>query len=561
MEVHKDLEKLILIYSLENAVKYDSIPDLGAVMGKIMAKDPELRKDAKEVSKIAKDTIDKVSMMGKEERERELKDLLKNFDFGGEERKKEKEMKLPDLDVKEGEKVVIRLAPNPNGPPTLGHARGIVSNGEYANVYDGEFILRFDDTDPRIKRPLLSAYEWYIRDCEWLGYKPDRIVTASGRMPIYYDYAEELIRLGKGYVCFCDRESFKVLKDRGEACPHRDQSVEDNLDYWNRMLSGEYREGEAVLRIKTDMKGENPALRDFVVFRIIYKEHPKVGKKYCVWPMLDFESAVEDHLLGVTHIIRGKDLMDGERKQRFIYRYFDWIYPKTIYWGRMKIHEFGKFSKSSIKKGIDEGIYDGWDDPRLPTILAMRKRGISPEAIRNFMIKLGVGNSDISISMKNIYAENRKIIDPKVNRYFFVCDPIELEVKGAEERTARVPLHPNFPERGVRELKVKDRILIARKDYERFSRKGSTVRLKNLYNIEIKGDRAFYAGERIEDIPIIHWLPDGFSKKMKVIAPERVYEGVGEEGMKSGEVVQLERFGYCRIDSVNDEIIAYFAHK
>jgi Glutamyl- and glutaminyl-tRNA synthetases len=137
----------------------------------------------------------------------------------------------------------------------------------------------------------------------------------------------------------------------------------------------------------------------------------------------------------------------------------------------MKIHEFGKFSKSSIKKGIDEGIYDGWDDPRLPTILAMRKRGISPEAIRNFMIKLGVGNSDISISMKNIYAENRKIIDPKVNRYFFVCDPIELEVKGVEERTARVPLHPNFPERGVRELKVKDRILIARKDYESFQEK------------------------------------------------------------------------------------------
>ena len=150
----------------------------------------------------------------------------------------------------------MRFAPNPNGAATLGSARGIVINSEYAKMYKGKFILRFDDTDPLLKRPMLEAYEWYIEDCEWLDATPDEVIVASERMDLYYRYGKELIERGLAYVCLCTQEEFKAYKERMRACPHRDADVETNMENWDRMLSGFYEEKEAVLRIKTDMANE-----------------------------------------------------------------------------------------------------------------------------------------------------------------------------------------------------------------------------------------------------------------------------------------------------------------
>ncbi|MFQ6072189.1 MAG: glutamate--tRNA ligase [Methanosarcinales archaeon] len=567
----EQIKKLIEKYALQNAIKYNKAPNVGAVMGKVMGKHPELRSKAKEIVPLVQSVLQE-KHLGIDSREwkRKLEEIDPSLI---EELSKTKEAKrgLPDLDgVGINEKVVMRFAPNPNGPPTLGSARGIIINHEYAKKYNGTFILRFDDTDPLTKRPILKAYSWYLEDCKWLRSEPDKVYIASERIPIYYEYAEKLIELNKAYVCFCKKEDFKTYKDAKKPCPHRNQSVEENMEYWKNMLKGVYEEGEAVLRIKTDIEHKDPALRDWGAFRIIKSvPHPRVGDKYIVYPLLDFESAIEDHLLGITHIIRGKELMDSERRQKYIYEYFGWKYPKTIHWGRMKIHEFGKLSTSALSRDIDSGKYSGWDDPRLPTLRALKKRGIQADAIKKFMIELGVTETDISLSLKNMYAENKKIIDKEANRYFFVWNPILMPIKNAKPTIAKPPIHPDKKE--YREIKVdKKAVYVCKEDIDKL-KIGDKIRLKDLYNIEIISKdplQGKYIGRDLdivkkEKMPIIHWCPMEYLEVV-VLGPDGNYDGIGEKGIAYAvdKVVQFERFGFVRVDSVaEDKVIAYFGHK
>ncbi len=542
-------------YIAQNAAKYGK-PNEKAVMGKIMAENPDLRKRAKEVLEIVRQCIEEFENLSDNEKQA----LIEKY--GKVEKKEEKkEYVLPPLEKAEKGKVVMRFAPNPNGPPTLGSARGIIVNGEYARMYDGKFIVRFDDTDPRTKRPMLEAYDWYLEDIEWLGYKPDEVIYASKRIPIYYEYAEKLIEMGKAYACFCSQEEFRKYRSAGIECPHRNMSIEDSLDAWQKMLEGSYEEGEVVIRIKTDMKHKDPAIRDWVAFRIIYESHPLVGDAYHVYPTLDFESAIEDYLCGVTHIIRGKDLIDSERRQRYIYEYFGWQYPITRHWGRVKIFEFGKLSTSALKEDIESGMYDGWDDPRLPTIRALRRRGFEPEAIRKFFLSLGVGENDVSISLKNLYAENRKIIDPKANRYFFVWDPVEIEIVNLpEEREVELPLNPSTDAK--RKLIGERRVYITKEDFERL--KGKLVRLKDFCNV-ILNEKAEFRGFELGDVKkgknIIHWLPVSAARRCRVVG-DKVWEGFAEANVarEVGRVVQFERFAFCKIESCNGEIVAIYTH-
>ncbi len=549
------MKELILKHVVRNAAKYGK-PNEKAIIGKIMAENPELRSKAKEVLEEIRKVIQEFEKLSEEEKE----ELFKKY--AEEKRERVEEKGLPPLENVRG-KVVMRFAPNPNGPPTLGSARGIIINHEYAKIYKGKFILRFDDTDPRTKRPLLEAYDWYVEDCEWLGAKPDEVVYASKRIPIYYEYAEKLIEMGKAYVCFCKREEFKKFKDSGVECPHRSATTEESLENWEKMLEGEFKEGEAVLRIKTDMQHKDPAVRDWVAFRIIYESHPLVGDAYFVYPTLDFESAIEDHLLGITHILRGKDLADSEKRQRYIYEYFGWEYPVVKLWGRVSIHEFGKLSTSEIRKGIEEGKYSGWDDPRLPTIRALRRRGFEPEAIRNFFISLGVGENDVSVSMKNLYAENRKIVEEKAERFFFVWNPVRIEIEGVEEREVRIPLHPKR-DIGFRVLRAGNSVYITRDDFEKF--KGKEVRLKEFCNILLRED---YTAEFIsyemkgakKGRNIIHWLPTENVLPCRVIGVEERSGLVESNVTRSvGKVVQFERFAFCKVEKIDGEVLAVYTH-
>ncbi|WP_348303813.1 glutamate--tRNA ligase [Methanothrix sp.] len=558
----EEIRELIEKYALQNAVKYNAAPNAGAVMGKLMGERPELRSRAKEVSPLIGEVLAEVKKTSPEEWKRRLEEIAPELLVQLSE-KKEPDKGLPKLEGAEGG-VVMRFAPNPNGPPTLGSARGIIVNSEYVKKYGGKFIIRFDDTDPVKKRPMPEAYGWYLEDCNWLGAHPDQVIVASERIEQYYPIAEELIRRGGAYVCRCPQAAFKEHKEKGIECIDRGQSIEENLELWKKMLDGTLKEGEAVLRVKTDMHHKDPAIRDWPAFRIVTAPHPLVGDKYRVWPLLDFESAVEDHLLGTTHIIRGKDLADSGSRQRYLYSYLGWEYPRVIHWGRVKIHQFGSFSTSKLRKAIEAGEYSGWDEPRVPTVRAMRCRGIRSEALRKFMIDLGVGETDISLSMDSIYAENRKLVDPEANRRFFVWEPVELEIEGDVPLMAHAPLHPT-DERGFREIPAGNRLFICRSDLEGF-RVGDNIRLKDLCNVQITSlepARARFLGKDMgKRIKIIHWAPaDGV--KVRVLKPDGMDEGLGEAGIAEelGKVVQFERYGFVRVNKIGEPILAYFAHR
>lgn len=562
-----DIREIIEKYALQNAVKYRAAPQVGAVMGKLMGEHPELRARAKEVSPLVASVLAEVARTSPEDWEKRLAEIAPELlaELG---EKKEPEKGLPALEGAE-DGVVMRFAPNPNGPPTIGSARGIIINSEYVRRYGGKFLLRFDDTDPVNKRPMLEAYGWYLEDSEWLGAVPDEVVIASDRLPKYYEIARELIRRGGAYVCRCDQATFKAKKDAATPCPHRNQSPEENMALWKEMMNGNFGPGEAVLRVKTEIAHKDPALRDWAAFRIVAADHPRTGEKYRVWPLLDFESGVEDHLLGVTHIIRGKDLMDSERRQRYLYDHMGWDYPTTIHWGRIKIHQFGSFSTSALRRALEVGEYSGWDDARMPTVRALRRRGIRAEALRKFMTDLGVGETDISISMDSVYAENRKIIDPEAKRRFFVKDPVTLEVEGDVPKIAKAPFHPTL-DLGFREIPAGPSILVSNDDLKDL-KVGGSLRLKDLCNIEIAALDPFRAQVIGTDphqakkmkLRIIHWAPED-GVPVRVMRPDGVDSGIGEAGIKDdiGKVVQFERYGFVRIDSASDdEVVAYFAHR
>lgn len=550
-------EEIIRKWAEQNRLQYGKASQ-PSVLGRVLSEAPEAKKDIKALLV----DIDRIVA--------EVNALSAGELSGGTEKKEKtpvSSLKLPN----DPKGVVMRFAPNPNGPPTLGSARGIVVNSELVRKYGGKFILRFDDTDPKTKKPMLEAYDWYLEDCTWLGAKPDEVYYASERIPNYYDVAEKLIGMGCAYVCFCAQAAFKELKDAKKPCPERETPPEKSLELWKKMLSGDFADGECVLRIKTDITHKDPALRDWVAFRIIREDHPRVDRKYVVWPMLDFESAIEDRLLGVTHIIRGKDLADSEHRQKFIYDYLGWKYPATMHWGKVRLEEFGKFSTSKLKESIAKGEYSGWDDPRVPTIRAMRRRGISAQAIRNLMIGLGLSDSEISISLENLFSENRKIMDATASRYFFVEDPVELTVIAAPAKTVKIPLHPSFKDRGYRELKVsadKDgatKVFISKKDADDLA-VGQKIRLMNLFNVVIGktggAPSAMYISDDSRDVHKIHWLPQEHAD-VTIVTPEGEVEGFCEQGctvLDVGVVIQFERFGFVRLDK-KVPLSFYFGHR
>ncbi|MCS7118796.1 MAG: glutamate--tRNA ligase [Archaeoglobaceae archaeon] len=548
------MRDIIMKHVAINSAKFGKA-DEKAVIGKVIAEKPELKAKAKELIQFVRECIKEFESMSEEQK----KELISRYSF--EKRILERELELPALpNAKKGE-VVMRFAPNPNGPPTLGSARGIVINGEYCKIYDGKYIMRFDDTDPKTKRPMIEAYDWYLEDMEWLGYNPDEIIYASKRIHLYYDYARKLIEIGKAYTCFCKKEEFKKFRDSGFPCSHRENEIERNLETWERMLEGRYGEGEVVLRIKTDMSHRDPAVRDWVAFRIIYTPHPLVGDAYFVYPTLDFESAIEDRLCKTTHILRGKDLRDSELRQRYIYNYFGWEYPITMHWGRVNVVEFGKLSTSLIKREIESGKYEGWDDPRLPTVRALRRRGITAEAIRKFFISLGLSESEVNISMKNLFAENRKIVDPEANRYFFVANPVEIEIENLpNENRVEIPLNPKKNEKRV--LNGEKFVYVSLEDFEKL--RGENVRLKDFCNVILDRKAKFVSYELLgakKGKNIIHWLPKSFAIKCRVLG-ENVWEGFVEKGVERevGRVVQFERFGFCKIEKAEKEILAIYTH-
>ena len=556
-----NLENDIYILALQNAVKNKAVPRAGAVLGSVMGAHPELRSQAKEINAMLPAILAKVEALSAEEREAQLRELNPEAIEKMHE-KKERIHELPTLPDAEGG-VVMRFAPNPSGPLHLGHARASVLNDYYVKKYGGKFYYRVEDTDPKRVDP--EAYDMVSEDLKWLGIGITDVVYQSDRFEIYYDLARELIKLGGAYMCDCDNAEFRDLKLKKQACPCRDLSVEENLKRFDDMLAGKYEEGQITMRVKTDIAHPDPAVRDFAAMRVLKEpKHPRKPEIF-VYPLMNFSVAVDDHLLGMTHVIRGKDHIANTRRQEYIYNYFGWKMPYFYHYGRMSIAGL-ELSTSGMRKGINEGLYTGWDDIHLGTLRALARRGIQAEAVRGAVVDIGMGDTDISFSWENLFAANKAIIDADADRYFFVPDAVEVTVSGAPEMTAHAPVYPNKPERGERLLPFTGKVLLPRAEVE----KGGMLRLKDLFNIRMTGDAsAEYAGEslaeaRKEKAPIIQWLPAEKAAPCSLLTPEGMQEGFAEPEVLNyeGKIVQFERVGFAKIDAVeNGKAVAYHTHR
>jgi glutamyl-tRNA synthetase len=559
-----DPKEILFLYALQNAVKHGGVPQAGAVMGMLMGAHPELRSRVTEVSGLAKEAIADVAALSPEERVALLQTRAPAM-YASLSLKHEHRKVLPDLERSE-KGVVMRFAPNPSGPLHIGHARAAVLNDAYVRQYGGRYILRIEDTDPKRVDP--DAYEMVVEDLKWLGLGITDTTTQSERLSLYYDLCRQLIEIAGAYVCTCDNEHFKELKQAKTACPCRDQSVEKNLKLWQKMLDHGFSEGQASVRIKTDLNNPDPAMRDFPAFRILdAPPHPKV--KAHVYPLMNFSVVADDHLLGVTHVIRGKDHIANTRRQQYIYDHFGWQVPVYRHYGRMGI-EGVVLSTSQMRRGINDGTYTGWDDIRLGTMRALARRGISPEAVRNAMLAIGIGDTDISFSWDNLYAENRKIVDPIANRYFFVPDPVTVTIEGGVRHTAHAMLHPGDTARGTRTLDFEGTVLVPKNEIVCGT---AMVRLKDLFNVKIAWDGMVplfsYGGDSLSDARaakahIIQWLPVQAAVPCTLLTQEGEIKGACELPVRTelGKVVQFERVGFARIDCADmSGIRAYFTHK
>ncbi|TFF96777.1 glutamate--tRNA ligase [Candidatus Thorarchaeota archaeon] len=576
-----DLQDEVRKAVLENAIKYDGKPDVKSVMGALLGSREDLRSRAKEVKELVTAAVADVSKMSLDAQTAELRKIAPELleaqepQDTGEDRELSE---LPGLD-KWG-KVVMRMAPFPSGPLHIGNARMAVLNDYYVKRYKGELILVFDDTigsAEKVVEP--DAFDLIPEGLEYLEVDYHRTVFKSDRLDLFYKYAVDLINKKEAYVCDCDAGVWrKKHKIKGKPCPCRLLSVEENMARWEKMLDGTYPERGAAVRLKTGMDNPDPAMRDHVILRISETDHPRVGTRYRVWPLLEYSWGIDDHELGVSHIVRGKDLVKEGNIEQHIWNIYGWKHPELLYYGRLHFQD-AKLSKSKSRREVMDGTYSGWDDPRTWSLQSLEKRGIDPQAVRKAMLDLGLSVVDINISMKSVYSENRKLKDAEAPRAFFVRSPLWVELTGIPEGTdkALVPVHPDFPDRGVREIPIevkKGRAVVGlqERDIEKMV-SGDLFRLKDFANFTLTmkepASASFHSvpveDAREADGPIIHWIPRQNAIDVELVEIDgSLTKGLGEPGISSypqGTFVQFERVGFGRIFETGKTVRVAFAHK
>jgi len=563
-----------LKWALKNAVDHDGRAMPGPVISKMIGERPDLRAEIERVRRAAEEAVRRVNEMSLDE-QRQLLERVAPELLGV---RRVEEKRLPPLPNAEVGRVVTRLPPEPSGYMHIGHAMSGLLNYFYAKMYDGRLWLRFEDTDPR--KVKLEYYESFRRGYRWLGIEWDYEKNNSDDMELFYSYAEQLIRMGAAYVCTCPVDRIRRLRAAGEGCEHRQRGVDENLQLWGEMLAGAFREGEAILRLVGDMRSKNTTMRDPALFRILDHPHPLTGKRYRVWPLYDFAAAVEDHLCGVTHVLRTSEFALRDELQNYIRGLLGMSNPTYIEYSRFEF-KGTPVSKRKLRAVIESGLASGWDDPRFPTIEGIRRRGIVPEAIREFTItQTGFSYAKREYDWSLLFAVNRRIVDPRARRLFFAPDPVKLIVEGAPEISVEIPYHPSNREMGFRRMKAGGEFYIAGADAEKMEI-GSIYRLKHLMNFRVVEKRgggviAEFAGiEPVRDVQIIQWVPVDEAVEVRVIVPDVLYlddevnpeslkiiEGVGEgavEAVVVDEIVQFERFGFCRRDSA-EELVFIKAH-
>ena len=479
--------------------------------------------------------------------------------------------------------VVTRFPPEPNGYPHIGHAKAAIIDEEYARMYGGKLILRFDDTNPSKEK--IEYYKAISEGLEWLKVKPSIIKNTSDDLEMLYDYGKKLVKKNCAYVCECSSDLIKINRSNGTPCICRVNEVDINLNKFDNMILGKYRQNQVIVRYRGDMMSLNTAMRDPTLFRIIDDSHPRLENKYFLWPTYDFAAPVEDSLDGVTHAFRTKEYELRNELYFAILSDLGMRKPQLIEFSRLEFEGI-PVSKRKITPLIEKGVIQRWDDPRLPTLIGLKRRGILPEAIRKFVLSLSITLSETKPSIEVLESFNRKMLDSSSLRLFFVKDPVELHIDELDLEFVEIKNHPTL-EMGKRKMNVEKIIYISNDDAVKL-KIGDTVRLMDLCNIEIthvdvpnkkenntKIIEAKNIGNSLfHNIQKIQWVSKNNSMKFKILKPLPLYKGehynennlIIEEGLselylsqlKIGTIVQFVRYGFCRID---DFSTAIFTHR
>lgn len=567
--------------TLQNAIEHDGTARADAVIGKIAAASAEFRSNLKNSVPAIKNTVREINALPLAEQ----KLLLNQLENKGVVQRNELTERprvtyspiLPELENATLGKVITRFPPEPNGYPHIGHAKAVIIDEYYARLYNGKLILRFDDTNPLNEK--LEFYEAFNLALEWLTIKPDIVKNTSDDIELLYDYGKKLVLNGHGYVCTCSQQKIHDLRAKGIECDCRSTLLlgSDRID---KFFDGRFAQNEAVIRFKGSMADYNTAMRDPTLFRIINGQHPKVGDKYHIWPTYDFAAPIEDSLDGVTHAMRTKEYELRNALYFAILERLRLRKPQMIEFSRLEFNGL-PVSKRKIKPLIENGIISSWDDPRLPTLAAMKRRGFKPEAIRKFVLSLGITLAETKPPFESLEAFNRKIIEPESIRLFFVKDPVEVMVLNSSPRETVLRNHPNI-DLGSRKITVDNSVYISKDDALKL-KCGDQIRLIELYNIQIVDIKAEarrltiigkWSGDEVKpDVAKFQWVAKNDAHPFEIFVPRELYidEKYNDQSLevwkgfcesyvttlKPGSMVQFVRMGFCRIEGVNSAIYSH----
>jgi glutamyl-tRNA synthetase len=551
-----DLAQIIRKYVLKNAFDYGKA-NAGAVVGKVIAEAPDCKKDMKATMAKIDAEIASVSQLSKSEIEREMS----RFEYA-EKKEEKKELEIPGAEMG---KVVVRYPPEPNGWPHIGHAKAFCLSWSIAQRYTGRVLLRWDDTNPEAeKAEFLDAIRDGIR---WLGLHWDEEKYCSDYLPQMYGLCEKLLNQADAYSCHCSQDEISKGRELMKRCACASRPVPTHLEEWKKMLDGTTPQGTATIRLKGDMSSQNTVMRDPTLFRIITAPHYRQGTKYRVWPTYDFQGSVMDSVLDITVPIRSKEYELRDELYVFLLKKLGLRVPQMVSISRLSIKN-APVSKRLLRPLVESGKLSGWDDPRLPTLAGLKRRGILPQAIREFVLSFGISKVESEPDWEALLAENRKLLDHVSPHYFFVPEPVELKIHGLEHQEIELKLHPK-QEMGMRPVAVSSRVLIPKADASGFH-KGDVFRLKDLCNVqllELEDADGRMVGQLVPDSQVqkkIQWV--GTDKaECEVLVPGDLLDSSGEfnpaslrsvngycesvcRDLEDGTVVQFERFGFCRLD-------------
>ncbi|MBA0908108.1 MAG: glutamate--tRNA ligase [Nitrosarchaeum sp.] len=557
--------------ALQNAFEHEGVTQDKIVLAKILGLKPEFRAKVKEIVGDITEIVSNVNQISFENQKREIEENYPEILIPKE--KIEEREGFPPLKNAEHGNVITRFPPEPNGYPHIGHAKAAIINSEYAKMYGGKFILRMDDTNPEAER---MEYHAAIKvGLDWLGIKFDIIKNTSDDMELFYEKGKELINIGKAYVCTCKREDISNNRKERKACKCSRADIKENIKGWGKMFD-KFKPGDAIIRFRGDMSADNAVMRDPVLFRIIDEKHYTLGNKYRVWPSYDFSVAIEDSNDGVTHAFRSKEF---ELREELIDSILDALNMRKPYQDFFSRLEFKGMptSKRIIKPLIEEGKVSWYDDPRLPTLESLKRRGIKPEAIKKFILSLGLTKANTLAPFETLESFNRKYVDAESIRLFMVINPKKLKIKNLPMTDVEIPNHP-IKDMGKRKINLNENLFISQEDAINI-KDNTLIKLLGLGNVRISNSSGELEGEFIDtknitDIQKIQWVTQKNAHIIKILIPKALF--IGEQfnensleelevyteqhylQLKDGDEIQFIRFGYCRKDSQNQAI---FTHK